>query len=68
MGKAKNETGYVTVTPNLNFEVSRRIREEFENDRHYYALHGKRIAAPEQLNERPDPGALAWHNEHCFRG
>ena len=59
MGKAKNETGYVTVTPNLNFEVSRRIREEFENGRHYYALHGKRIAAPEQLNERPDPGALA---------
>ena len=62
------DAGYVTVTPNLNFEVSRRIREEFENGRHYYALHGKRIVAPEQLNERPDPGALAWHNERCFRG
>ena len=29
---------YVTVTPDLNFEVSRRIKEEFENGRHYYAL------------------------------
>jgi putative restriction endonuclease len=62
------DAGYVTVTPDLNFEVSRRIREEFENGRHYYALHGHRIAAPEQLIERPDPGALAWHNEHRFRG
>ena len=62
------DTGYVTVTPDLDFEVSRRIREEYENGRHYYALHGTRIAAPERLDERPDPGVLAWHNEHRFRG
>jgi putative restriction endonuclease len=62
------DAGYVTVTPDLNFEVSHRIREEFKNGRHYYALHGQRINAPERPNERPDPGALTWHNEHCFRG
>ena len=62
------DTGYVTVTPDLNFEVSRRIREEYENGRHYYALHGKRINAPESLVERPDPVALTWHNEYCFKG
>ena len=62
------DAGYVTVTPDLNFEVSRRIREEFDNGKHYYALHGLRIAVPERQDERPDPGALAWHNEHCFRG
>ena len=28
------DTGYVTVTPDLNFEASRRIREEFENGKH----------------------------------
>ena len=61
------DIGYVTVTPDLDFEVSPRIREEFENGRHYYALHGKRIATPHQLSQRPDPDALAWHNEHCFR-
>ena len=62
------DAGYVTVTPDLEFEVSRRIKEEFENGRHYYALHGHRIMAPEDALQRPDPDALAWHNERCFRG
>jgi len=62
------DAGYVTVTPDLDFEVSRRIKEEFENGRHYYALHGNRISAPEDASLRPDPDALTWHNEHCFRG
>ena len=55
------DTGYVTVTPDLNFEVSQRIKEDYENGRDYYALHGKQIAAPVRLNERPDRSVLAWH-------
>ncbi|NNG02887.1 MAG: HNH endonuclease [Inquilinus sp.] len=62
------DAGYVTVTPALRFEVSGRIREEFENGRHYYALHGRRIEAPREAGQRPDAGALAWHNEERFRG
>ena len=62
------DAGYVTVTPDLHFEVSRRIREEFENGRHYYALHGQRIDAPVEIGKRPNCAALSWHNEHCFRG
>jgi HNH endonuclease len=31
------DAGYVTVTPDYHFEVSRRIKEEFENGRDYYA-------------------------------
>lgn len=62
------DAGYVTVTPDLHFEVSRRIREEFENGRHYYALDGRAISSPENLGQRPDPAALRWHNEQCFRG
>jgi putative restriction endonuclease len=62
------DAGYVTVTPNFHFEVSRRIREEFENGRHYYALHGERIRTPQEAVQRPDLAALSWHNEHCFRG
>ncbi len=61
------DTGYVTVTPDLDFEVSARIREEFENGRHYYALHGRQIATPRSTNQHPDRRALAWHNENCFR-
>jgi putative restriction endonuclease len=62
------DAGYVTVTPDLDFEVSRRIKEEFENGRHYYALHGHRISAPEDALTRPDPDALIWHNEERYRG
>ncbi len=61
------DSGYVTVTPKLHFEVSSRIREEFENGKDYYALHGKRILIPESANARPDPVALDWHNQNCFR-
>ena len=60
--------GYVTVTPDLRFDVSRRIREEFDNGKHYYALHGRKIDAPSDIGQRPDATALTWHNEHCFKG
>src|SRR5436190_12627836 len=62
------DAGYVTVTPDLRFEVSRRIREGFDNGRHYYALHGSAIAPPADVGQRPDANALTWHNEQRFRG
>ena len=62
------DAGYVTVIPEFRFEVSRRIREEFENGRQYYALHGQEIFVPEKSLEKPDLAALRWHNEQCFRG
>jgi putative restriction endonuclease len=62
------DAGYVTVTPEARFEVSRRIKEEFENGRHYYELHGTEIFSPVDVRRRPDPGALRWHNENAFRG
>jgi putative restriction endonuclease len=62
------DAGYVTVTPELHFEVSGRIREEFENGRHYYALHGHKIERPDQEKFWPDKAALTWHNENRFRG
>lgn len=62
------DAGYVTVTPELRFEVSRRIREEFDNGKHYYALHGQGIAKPDDPKLLPDTEALAWHNEQRFNG
>jgi len=41
------DAGYVTITPDLHFEVNRRIKEEFENGRQYYELHGREIALPD---------------------
>ncbi|MFZ4604334.1 MAG: HNH endonuclease [Caulobacterales bacterium] len=62
------DAGYVTVTPELRFEVSSRIREEFENGRHYYDLQGAEVFAPSTVGRRPDAAALRWHNEAVFRG
>jgi len=62
------DSGYVTVTPDLRFEVSRRIKEEFDNGRHYYELHGHKIDVPLDVGRRPDAEALTWHNENRFRG
>jgi putative restriction endonuclease len=42
------DRGYLTVTPEAHLEVSRRIREEFENGHEYYALHGRDLRLPKQ--------------------
>jgi hypothetical protein len=57
------DRGYVTVTPDYRLEVSRRIRDEFENGRDYYALHGREARVPRRLRRAPraDPGGLAQH-------
>lgn len=62
------DDGYVTVTPDLSFEVSKKIKEEFENGRQYYAMHGTRIRTPEKAAWQPDRASLTWHNENRFRG
>ena len=48
------DSGYVTVTPDLKFHVSGRIRQEFENGRHYYELDGTEIAPPKKVAWAPD--------------
>ncbi|MDP9193495.1 MAG: HNH endonuclease [Acidobacteriota bacterium] len=62
------DSGYVTVTPEYQFEVSRRIKEEFENGRDYYALHGSRIRLPHDIAHRPAVESLIWHNEQRYLG
>jgi putative restriction endonuclease len=62
------DRGYVTVTPEAHLEVSRRIRERFENGHEYYALHGRDLRLPKQPDSRPAPDLLRWHNENVFLG
>ena len=62
------DTGYLTVTPEHHVEVSRKIREEFENGRDYYQYHGKPlIVLPDQVWEKPGREFLKWHNERVFK-
>lgn len=62
------DAGYVTVTPDYHFVVSRKVKEEFENGRDYYALNGSSIRLPENPANQPLVEALWWHNEKRFLG
>lgn len=62
------DQGYVTVTPEHRFEVSRRLKEDWENGRDYYAHHGGRVRVPGRADAKPDAVFLRWHAENVFRG
>jgi putative restriction endonuclease len=62
------DRGYVTVTPEYRFEVSKHIREDYENGHDYYALHGREIFVPKKTVLQPAGENLAWHNEKVFKG
>ncbi len=61
------DRGYVTIDRQLRVEVSRRIREEFENGRDYYALRGRTLqVVPAAAADRPSEDFIEWHNERVF--
>jgi putative restriction endonuclease len=62
------DRGYVTVSEDHRFEVSRRLKEDWENGRDYYALHGQEIRLPASAEGRPDPTLLRWHAENLYLG
>ena len=63
------DLGYISVTPELYVEVSRKIKEEYENGRDYYALHGKELAViPSAQKDRPSDKFLQWHNQNIYLG
>lgn len=61
------DKGYLTVTSHYNVEVSRRIREEFENGKDYYKFQGISIHLPEDWKSLPSKDYLEWHNLNIFR-
>jgi putative restriction endonuclease len=62
------DTGYVTISADYHFEVSKSIKEEFENGRDYYAMHGKQLELPPERKLQPASEFISWHNENVFRG
>lgn len=61
------DRGYLTITPKLHIEISRRIKEEFDNGEYYFAFHGGRIHSPLRPVDHPSPQFLTWHNENIFK-
>lgn len=62
------DRGYVTVTPDYEFMVGEKLRNDFNNGRSYYALSGSKIALPSTVVHRPSLERLEWHMEYVFRG
>jgi len=62
------DQGYVTISPSMKFEVSRRIKEEFENGRDYYRLQGSPLWLPANPANRPSQEYVKWHNTYKYLG
>jgi putative restriction endonuclease len=63
------DSGYITVTEQFKIEVSRKIREEFENGKEYYQYHGVELKyLPTREVDRPQKSYVEWHNRNVFRG
>lgn len=58
------DTGYITITKEYKIEVSKRIKEEFENGKDYYQYHGKNLSVlPLKKEHQPEIRYIEWHNE-----
>lgn len=52
------DRGYVAVTPDYEFRVSRRLREDYDNGKVYYQHDGQSIWTPAAPYPKPDPERL----------
>jgi putative restriction endonuclease len=62
------DAGYVTITSDYVVEVSKKIKEEFENGREYYKYHGQGLLQlPSNNDNKPNREFIEWHNAN-FKG
>jgi len=61
------DLGYMTITTDFHVEVSKRIKEEFENGREYYALQGNQLHLPAKQMYRPSQEYIEWHNQSIYK-
>ncbi len=60
------DRGYLTVSPELDVIVSKRLKDEFNNGDEYLAMTGRRLLVPARRADRPNAEFLDWHNQHRF--
>ncbi|MFQ5985336.1 MAG: HNH endonuclease [Alphaproteobacteria bacterium] len=60
------DLGYATITPECRFEVSRRIKDDFDNGQEYFAMHGRRIKVPPDPLKQPNIDVIEWHNNNRY--
>lgn len=63
------DTGYLTITSDLKVEVSKRIKEEYQNGKEYYKFHGNDLYnLPNRIKDKPENRFVEWHNENIYKG
>jgi putative restriction endonuclease len=62
------DRGYVTVTPDHQFRVSRRLRDDFHNGEQYYRLNATSVWLPGDPIDQPSRDLLEWHADTVFKG
>jgi putative restriction endonuclease len=61
------DRGYLTITPDLKIEVSKRIHDQFTNGKLYYSYHGMSLRSiPVDSRHHPSTTFLDWHNRNVF--
>jgi putative restriction endonuclease len=60
------DQGYVTITPDYEFKVSSRLRDEFHNGEEYFAMEGRELWLPGRADDRPNRDLLEWHSDVMF--
>jgi putative restriction endonuclease len=60
------DTGYVTVTPDGRFLVSRRLKDDFDNGEPYMPFNGQKIWMPGEPEGQPSREGLEWHSDTVF--
>jgi putative restriction endonuclease len=60
------DKGYVTVTPDGRFLVSRRLKDDFDNGEPYMPFNDQRIWMPGDPISQPNREALEWHSDAVF--
>lgn len=60
------DRGYLTVSPEMDVVVSKRLKDEFHNGEEYLTMTGHRLLTPTRPVDRPNPEFLDWHNKHRF--
>jgi putative restriction endonuclease len=61
------DEGYVTINKSMKFEVSHRIKDEYENGKEYYRLHGSTVRLPDNPADCPSLKYIEWHNNFRFK-
>jgi len=62
------DSGYITITKDYKVEISKKIKEEFENGREYYKYHGQDLLhLPSKEMNKPSMEYIEWHNSF-FKG